>query len=246
MTDRQKQKYEDQKVTFEEWQKRLDVKTDNEFVLLEIIDTVYAKLFKAECKVCKKSYEGNVARLQPSCLKKKHHCTICHEQQLRIKQKQLNEENKLYKKIFKSFINTYLPKHNVQLKHCKVRTITCNYCGNDFTVLGIHGNRKTCDDCKILFSKKDKRLHAMLSRPHDNDITIKKLFERDKGICYLCGGNCDWNSKHVSSNGTIVVDSYYPTIDHVIPLSKDGTHQWKNVRLAHFICNTAKGAKVER
>jgi 5-methylcytosine-specific restriction endonuclease McrA len=32
----------------------------------------------------------------------------------------------------------------------------------------------------------------------------------------------------------------YGSIDHVLPVSKGGTHTWNNVRLAHRGCNMAK------
>ena len=31
----------------------------------------------------------------------------------------------------------------------------------------------------------------------DNDITLEKLYQRDGGICYLCGRVCDWNDRVV-------------------------------------------------
>ena len=37
----------------------------------------------------------------------------------------------------------------------------------------------------------------------------------------------------------------YPTIDHIIPLSKGGTHTWNNVQLAHMCCNAGKCDKVD-
>ena len=73
----------------------------------------------------------------------------------------------------------------------------------------------------------------------DPDITIQKLYRRDNGICYLCGGLCDWNDKEIREN-TIVCGNQYPSIDHVMPLSKGGLHSWDNVRLAHRICNSLK------
>lgn len=35
-----------------------------------------------------------------------------------------------------------------------------------------------------------------------------------------------------------------PVLDHIIPLAMGGTHEPKNVQLAHFICNSYKSAKV--
>lgn len=36
----------------------------------------------------------------------------------------------------------------------------------------------------------------------------------------------------------------YPSVDHIVPLAKGGLHSWDNVQLAHFKCNTLKGARV--
>ena len=77
----------------------------------------------------------------------------------------------------------------------------------------------------------------------DNDITLHDLFVRDGGKCHICGGDCDWNDRSTKNN-RFVAGKYYPTIDHVVPLSKGGTHSWNNVKLAHFSCNSAKGDKL--
>lgn len=36
-----------------------------------------------------------------------------------------------------------------------------------------------------------------------------------------------------------------PTTDHIVPLSKGGKHERRNCQLAHFKCNTAKGARLD-
>jgi 5-methylcytosine-specific restriction endonuclease McrA len=74
----------------------------------------------------------------------------------------------------------------------------------------------------------------------DKDITVDGLFKRDGGICHLCGGRCDYED-FVVVNGTTICGDWYPSIDHVIPLSKGGEHSWSNVKLAHRICNSIKG-----
>jgi 5-methylcytosine-specific restriction endonuclease McrA len=51
----------------------------------------------------------------------------------------------------------------------------------------------------------------------------------------LCGGQCSWDDVVDGNAG----DSY-PSIDHVRPLSKGGTHEWNNVKLAHRKCNWEK------
>ncbi|WP_153301198.1 HNH endonuclease [Priestia flexa] len=70
----------------------------------------------------------------------------------------------------------------------------------------------------------------------DWDISIERLMKRDKGICYLCNESVD-----------IKLDpnhDYYPSIEHVIPVAKGGTHSWDNVKLAHRKCNYLKSDEV--
>lgn len=59
-----------------------------------------------------------------------------------------------------------------------------------------------------------------------------KIFERDNWICMLCGEPVDDTVKHT--------DSKYPSIDHIVPLTKGGTHEPLNVQCAHRGCNSSK------
>lgn len=75
---------------------------------------------------------------------------------------------------------------------------------------------------------------------YDCSISLDKLIDRDGLACYLCGKTCTKEDKRW---GTFGPD--YPTIDHVIPLSKGGSHTWDNVKVACGECNcVVKGAKV--
>ena len=73
----------------------------------------------------------------------------------------------------------------------------------------------------------------------DETITLKKLIKRDDGICQICGKPTDQDD---ITNGHI--GRMYPTLDHIIPLSKGGTHTWDNVQLAHMSCNAGKCDKT--
>lgn len=75
---------------------------------------------------------------------------------------------------------------------------------------------------------------------YDRSITLDRLIKRDGMTCYICGKSCDKNDKRW---GTFGPD--YPTIDHVVPLSKGGTHTWGNVRIACGMCNEKKGDAIE-
>ena len=78
----------------------------------------------------------------------------------------------------------------------------------------------------------------------DHDITLKRLYDRDGGICKLCGRLCDWDDMTIE-NGVTIVGNNYPSIDHITPISKGGSHTWDNVQLVHKICNSIKRDKEE-
>lgn len=69
----------------------------------------------------------------------------------------------------------------------------------------------------------------------DHSITLKDLIARFDGVCQLCGlpiDESDMKDGHCQGN--------YPSLDHIKPLSKGGTHTWDNVQLAHVKCNAGK------
>lgn len=94
-------------------------------------------------------------------------------------------------------------------------------------------------------SEKEHRRRAVIkTQMVDKDITVEGLYNRDKGICKLCGGVCDWNDFTVKGDNKIAGD-WYPSIDHVVPLAHGGLHSWDNVQLAHRRCNYLKRDSVE-
>lgn len=90
--------------------------------------------------------------------------------------------------------------------------------------------------------RRDRKIKGALV---DKDITLQRLYERDHGVCYLCGEVCDWEDKE-ERNGIIICGNRYPSIDHVVPLARGGEHSWQNVKLAHRICNALKGDKHQK
>lgn len=71
--------------------------------------------------------------------------------------------------------------------------------------------------------------------PYKPGITLAKLIERDGNMCQICGGQCDTTDRRYGFSGPL-----YPSIDHIKPMSKGGSHTWDNVQLAHVICNSYK------
>ena len=74
----------------------------------------------------------------------------------------------------------------------------------------------------------------------EKGITLHALVRRDGLTCALCGGLCNWKDVRQGYCGPT-----YPSIDHIIPMSKGGEHSWNNVQVAHRLCNSSKGARTE-
>lgn len=85
-------------------------------------------------------------------------------------------------------------------------------------------------------AKAKRRAHIATGDP---GITLRALYDRDGGRCQLCGGLCDYDD-FILRDGVTVVGNLYPSIDHVVPLSRGGSHTWDNVQLAHKGCNCIK------
>lgn len=71
-------------------------------------------------------------------------------------------------------------------------------------------------------------------------IPLGDLMKRDHSICQLCGEEVDLGDGYYDDCGHFHTGKRYPTIDHIIPVSKGGRHVWENVQLAHQACNSRK------
>ena len=120
----------------------------------------------------------------------------------------------------------------------------CTKCG-----MLVPKGHAVCEECKHdrlkeNYRKKDIKRRAKLREvKRDKDITLRKLYERDNGICYLCGRVCEWNDSEYI-DGAFVVGGSYPTVEHIKPLSLGGTDTWDNIKLACHYCNSKKGNRI--
>lgn len=127
-------------------------------------------------------------------------------------------------------------------RKAKIKTKECSECGQPFET--IQPNQLTCSkECGRLRKNRLRRYYKEERYNEENlidkDITVKVLYKRDKGICYICGGKCDFKD-HTQINGHFTAGPNYPSIDHVIPIARGGMHTWDNVKLAHHYCNSTK------
>lgn len=110
---------------------------------------------------------------------------------------------------------------------------TCKRCG-----IGLSKKWITlCADCKRSQKRDEgkswrKRCRA-LGLPYE-PIVRTIVFERDGWRCQICGRSTPKRLKGTSHKRS-------PTLDHRIPLSRGGPHQYENVQCACRECNTTKG-----
>lgn len=109
----------------------------------------------------------------------------------------------------------------------------CEGCGAPL----FSAKRTYCEDCardrvrKYSNVKKERRRVSAMTAM-SGQITARSLYERDGGVCWLCGGLCDINADPNANE--------YPSVDHIVPISKGGKDTWDNVRLAHRQCNSMR------
>lgn len=83
-----------------------------------------------------------------------------------------------------------------------------------------------------------RRRRAYLRGAGYKTLTYLSVAERDEWRCQLCGEPVDRTAN--------APQPMAPTLDHIVPLSRGGSHTLENCQVAHFICNSRKsdGAAV--
>lgn len=128
------------------------------------------------------------------------------------------------------------------------KTVECKCCGKQFM--------QTIDKSKVYCSEECAKTYANAEYRHtrkrrikqngraDQGINLRRLIRKDNNLCHICGMPCDDSAFHITTEGHFITGDNYPSVDHVIPLSKGGTHTHNNVKLAHFKCNRDKSDSI--
>lgn len=125
--------------------------------------------------------------------------------------------------------------------------VACECCGSPFFPANRSNTAYCSDECRRKAANtvsKDKRLRRISKVLVDKDIDLNDLFKRDNGVCAICGKRCRWDDSSTRDDGTFLAFGDYPSIDHIVPLSRGGKHAWNNVQLACRSCNSKKGNRV--
>lgn len=82
---------------------------------------------------------------------------------------------------------------------------------------------------------KDRR-RALERAAYVAPVSRPQVYARDGWTCQLC--------QRPVPRTEVVPHPQAPTLDHIIPLSRGGTHEPANVQLAHYLCNSIKSDGV--
>lgn len=130
------------------------------------------------------------------------------------------------------------PHESIVGKPC---VFSCSKCGVEWAGVVTMGRRvRRCAACLRDTKRANWAVGRAVRRSRraaagSEQVGMRYLIRRDKGICQLCG-------KKVRL-GEQVPHPLAPTLDHVVPLALGGAHTKANAQLAHFRCNTSKGAR---
>lgn len=119
------------------------------------------------------------------------------------------------------------------------RAFSCKEC--DRVIITECGNKASifCSiACQEKYGKQVYKKHRkeQMRFAYRTPVSFKKIYLRDKGVCKICEMPVLFDkSSH----------KWAATIDHIIPLSKGGTHEPSNCQLAHRLCNSVKLTEEE-
>lgn len=82
----------------------------------------------------------------------------------------------------------------------------------------------------------DHRRRAAIAGTAVGEIDYSAVWDRDNGNCWICSESVDLSVSYP--------DPMYRSWDHVIPLSKGGSHTMGNLALSHLRCNVSKRDKI--
>lgn len=224
----------DQALTYDQISAKL---TENGTLLRYAGEYKRGEYITLSCDTC-----GSVMRYSSSALFKKHiGCKECkrREQEQRL---QLAEKEKADNADSREQARADAEKQKEMQHEARRREIVCPVCGETFVTY--KARQVVCSsECgrKRANIRHTRRKDTRISKDKRIDkISLDVLFRRDSGVCHICGKQCDWND--CTQTGTaFIAGNLYPSVDHIIPVSKGGADQWSNVRLAHRICNSKRG-----
>lgn len=198
--------------------------------------------FTLKCRKCDNVFERNAIVMGT---RKNIVCEVCarlerHKKKLALEEAREEARKTRMLMTLKNKLKTIVSdmKRNKQLENH-----VCKECLSRFKATNM-GTIYCSDTCRGRVADR-KRRHRIRENGKVENIRLGQLIVRDNNVCYLCNGCCDREDYTITRDGHFIVGETYPSIDHVVPISKGGTHTWDNVKLACFSCNTIKSDSLK-
>lgn len=134
-------------------------------------------------------------------------------------------------------VSSYGPYATGEVLATRIRIEPCARCHETLVIKHGRGYQaKQCLSCRreVQRLKDAQKNHARRAAGRDV-LSVDQLAARDGSRCQICRRKID-----LSRSGQ---DQWGPSIDHILPVSRGGTNDPANLRLAHRRCNSSRGAK---
>ena len=234
------------KVTQRQFKKKFETNHPNFIYIDGYVN--YSSTIRIKCKSCGEVFDRTAQLGSPSKGRIEIQCNGC----IAIRQTKasllnilLRRHNTLIREQDRIIKEEEKEAHRLQrLEQLKDRV--CKECGKVFDA--VRERQPYCSDvCSRKYNNRVKEVNKRW-RLIDNggvgwDISLSKLIKRDNNTCHICNGKCNKKDYIKNGQGHFIVGKDYPSIDHVTPVSKGGTHTWDNIKLAHHYCNFIKSDK---
>ncbi|MBA7588687.1 hypothetical protein ES708_30753 [subsurface metagenome] len=150
------------------------------------------------------------------------YCFDCKKEEVRRRTKLFDKKRTIKNRIKRVYVNKI-----------------CKECGNRFKVSLKKSNyQKFCSkECNGKASSRNLRhKRRLLIGSVHNKVYLKDLIAKYNYRCGICGEIINPDLKRE--------DKFSLTIDHILPISKGGSHTLDNLQMAHLICNSYKGNNI--
>lgn len=212
----------------------------------EVVRETRKDWFLLRCRECGHEFERFVD------LHCKTECPECHRREVERRETERKTAS-MRRALVRAFRSVLRVKEHEEREREFLDTVhVCKECGREFTLRELREDNPwnftskptfCCTSCRNRWHRREGR-HRRRERGEQKgygDVSLLALEERDNHTCYLCGTKTDRSDYRVDESGNFIAGPSYPSIDHVVPLSKGGTHDMSNVRLACCRCNAIKG-----
>jgi len=122
-----------------------------------------------------------------------------------------------------------------QSRGLEIKEKICEECGQLFTPENLYQIRFCSNKCGEKNAKQNR--NQLIRYRSYGRVYPDKIWLRDGGICQICKTKVDRTKKAPHPKSV--------SLDHIVPISKGGTHEMSNLRLAHFLCNSKRGNRGE-